>query len=78
MCDFSFPQLGGGVLSRDQDFFRYHSGCFTGIPPYLVYFDFTIYSGSLALDRHGGPSRHKTRSDIPHIYIHVTVYKELP
>ena len=38
-------QLGGGVLSRDKDFFRYHtdtSSFETGTPPYQVFSDFTI------------------------------------
>ena len=36
-----------------------HTGCYTGIPPYPVYFDFTLSSGRLTLNRHGGPNRHK-------------------
>ena len=35
-----------------------HTGCYTGIPPYPVYFDFTLSSGRLTLNRHGGP-KHK-------------------
>ena len=45
-------QLGGGVLSRDNDFFRYHTdtGSFTdGIPPYQVFSDFTRSKGELLL-----------------------------
>ena len=49
------------MLSRDQDFFRYHTGCYTGSPPYPVYFDFNISCGRLTLNRHGGPSRYRIR-----------------
>lgn len=54
-------KLGGGVLSRDQDFFRNHTGSYTGVPPYPVYFDFTLSQNRLTLNRHGGPSRYRIR-----------------
>ena len=44
---------------------KYHTGSYTGVPPYPVYFDFTLSYGRLTLNKHGGPSRYRIRFDQP-------------
>jgi len=58
---------GGGVLSRDCDFFRYYAIQYSGSPPYQVYFDFAIIRDHfgrpyLQLNPHGGPGRNRARA----------------
>ena len=54
--------LGGSVLSRDCDFFRYYSSSSSRSPPYDVFFDYDIVGGRISFNRHGGPSRYKPRA----------------
>ena len=54
--------LGGSVLSRDCDFFRYYSSSSSRSPPYDVFFDYNIVGGRISFNRHGGPSRYKPRA----------------
>ena len=51
----------GSVLSRDCDFFRYYVDR-VGDRPYQVYFDFSVSSGELTLNPHGGPGRNRPRA----------------
>ena len=55
--------LEGSVLSRDCDFFRYFVDYSTErVPPFKVFFNFSVLYGRLTLDRHGGPGRYRPRA----------------
>ena len=51
--------LGGSVLSRDCDFFRYYSSSSSRSPPYDVYSDYEIVHGKISFSKHRGLSKSK-------------------
>ena len=53
--------LGGSVLSRDCDFFRYFSSRSSRRPPYDVFYGYKIIRGKISFNKHGGPHRNRQR-----------------
>ena len=55
--------LGGSVLSRDCDFFRYFVDSSTErVLPFKIFFNFSVLNGRLTLNLHGGPGKKRPRA----------------